>query len=183
LQRQLGQPVFEIPTLPPSVVAMRLFDRLRKHLQESGVEIIWAAPSHDAEVRDGQCRRIGLKSAGGERPLEAKAYVLALEDIVDGALRAGVDSVEDPFFHQVVSKTRVPAERTAESVFDPQPFARFGYRVNQRLQPLAADGRPLAQNVFVAGGAIAGFDPVGTRSRGGLAIASGFKAASEALAA
>src|SRR5712691_12745892 len=35
-QRAVGHPVFEIPTVPPSVIPLRLFDRLRKHLQEAG---------------------------------------------------------------------------------------------------------------------------------------------------
>ncbi|HVH65577.1 MAG TPA: FAD-binding protein, partial [Candidatus Acidoferrum sp.] len=69
-QEEVGCPVFEIPTLPPSVLALRLFDRLRKHLQETGVEIIWAAPAHAAEVSAEVCRRIHLKSAGRERSIE-----------------------------------------------------------------------------------------------------------------
>jgi anaerobic glycerol-3-phosphate dehydrogenase len=59
----------------------------------------------------------------------------------------------------------------------------MGYPVSDRLQPLDDAGRPLAQNVFIAAGAIAGSDPVGTKSRGGLAIATGYRAAREALAA
>jgi len=55
--------------------------------------------------------------------------------------------------------------------------------VSNRLQPIGDDGRPLAGNVFVAGGAIAGYDPVGSKSRGGLAIATGYRAAREAMAA
>ena len=77
-QRAVGHPVFEIATVPPSVIALRLFDRLRKHLQEAGIEIIWAAPAHAAEVTDGRCRSILLKAAGHELPVEAGSYVLAL---------------------------------------------------------------------------------------------------------
>src|SRR5436309_5906682 len=172
-QSELGHPVFEIPTLPPSVLVLRIFDRLRKHLQETGVEIIWAAQAHAAELSDGRCRRIHLKSAGREQPVEAGAYVLALEDMVDGALRAGVHAVVDPFFHQSLAHHVVPTERTDESLFKPQPFASIGYGVTDRLQPAAGDGNPLARNVFLAGGAIAGDDPVGTKSRGGVAIGTG----------
>src|SRR5438094_485193 len=182
-QSELGHPVFEIPTLPPSVLGLRLFDRLRKHLQETGVEIIWAAQAHAAELSDGRCRRIHLKSAGREQPIEAGAYVLALEDMVDGALRAGVHAVVDPFFHQSLADHVVPTERTDEALLKPQPFASIGYGVTDRLQPAAGDGNPLARNVFLAGGAIAGYDPVGTKSRGGLAIATGYRAAKEAMAA
>src|SRR5437667_1918887 len=182
-QSELGHPIFEIPTLPPSVLGLRLFDRLRKHLQETGVEIIWAAPAHAAELSGGRCRRIHLKSAGREQPVEARAYILALEDAIDGAMRAGVRSIRDPFFHQTLAQSGVPTDRTDESLFKPQPFARVGYPVTDRLQPVGDDGRPLASNAFVAGGAIAGYDPAGTKSRGGLAIATGYRAAQEAMAA
>ena len=182
-QRAVGHPVFEIPTVPPSVIALRLFDRLRKHLQEAGIEIIWAAPAHAAEVTDGRCRSILLKAAGHELPVEAASYVVALEDWVDGAFRAGVHTVRDPFFHQPIAWNKVPTDRTAESLFASQPFEQVGYALTDRLQPADDNGRPLARNVFCAGGAMAGYDPSGTKSRGGMAIATGYRAAQEALAA
>jgi glycerol-3-phosphate dehydrogenase subunit B len=182
-EKETGHPVFEIPTLPPSVLGLRLFDRLRRHIQESGVEMIWAAPAHDAEVADGRCLRIHLKSAGREQPVEARAFVLALEDAVDGAWRAGAHAVRDPFFHQVLAHHATPGERTDESLFAPQPFATIGYPVSDRLQPTDKNGHPLASNVFVAGGGIAGYDPTGIKARGGMAIATGYRAAQEAMTA
>ena len=183
LEAALGHPIFEIPTVPPSVLALRLFDRLRKQLQESGVEMIWAAPAHAAQVEGGRCTRIALKAPGREQPVEARAYVLALEDWVDGALRAGVHHLRDPFFNTLIAEHALPIDRTADSMFSPQPVRRLGYRVTQRLQPADARGAPLAENVFVAGGAMAGYDPAGTKSRGGMAIATGYRAAQEACAA
>jgi len=183
LQQAVDHPLFEIPTLPPSILGLRLFDRLRQHLQETGVEIIWAAPAHAAEVADHRCHAIRLKAAGRELPIEARAYVLALEDSVDGALRFGMHAARDPFFHQLLSQIRQPIDRSRESLFAPQPFASVGYAVNERLQPLSESGVTLADNVFVAGGAIADYDPVGTKSRGGLDIATGYRAAREAMAA
>lgn len=178
-----GHPVFEIPTLPPSVLALRLFDRLRKQLQETGTELIWAAPAHAAEVQGRRCTRISLKAAGRDQPVEARAFILALEDWVDGAFRAGVHLVREPFFGTVIAEHSKPTDRTAESLFGTQPFAQLGYRVTDRLQPADEAGVPLADNVFIAGGAIAGYDPSGTKSRGGMAIATGYRAAQEALAA
>ncbi|HXN02211.1 MAG TPA: anaerobic glycerol-3-phosphate dehydrogenase subunit GlpB [Candidatus Dormibacteraeota bacterium] len=182
-EKESGHPVFEIPTLPPSVLGLRLFDRLRRHIQETGVEMIWAAPAHEAEVANGRCLRIHLKSAGREQPVEARAFVLALEDAVDGAWRAGAHTVRDPFFHQVLAQHATPAERTDESLFAPQPFATVGYPISDRLQPVGNDGQPLASNVFVAGGGMAGYDPTGIKARGGMAIATGYRAAQEAMAA
>lgn len=183
LEKETGHPIFEIPTVPPSVLGLRLFDRLRRHLQETGVEMIWQAPAHQAEVANGRCLRIHLKSAGREQAVEARAFVLALEDAVDGAWRAGPHEVRDPFFHQVLARQATPAERTDESLFQPQPFAAIGYPVSDRLQPMGEDDRPLATNVFVAGGGIAGYDPTGIKARGGMAIATGYRAAQEAMAA
>ena len=182
-QEAVGHPVFEIPTVPPSVIALRLFDRLRKHLQEAGIEIIWAAPAHAAQVTDGRCRSVLLKAAGHEFPVEAASYVVALEDWVDGAFRAGVHTVRDPFFHEPITWNKVPTDRTAESLFSTQPFEQVGYALTDRLQPADENGKPLARNVFCAGGAMAGYDPSGTKSRGGMAIATGYRAAREALAA
>jgi glycerol-3-phosphate dehydrogenase subunit B len=142
-----------------------------------------AAPAHDAEVANGRCLRIHLKSAGREQPVEAHAFVLALEDAVDGAWRAGPHMVRDPFFHQTLAQHANPAERTDDSLFEPQPFAAIGYPISDRLQPLDRDGHLLASNVFVAGGAIAGYDPTGIKARGGMAIATGYRAAQEAMAA
>lgn len=179
----LGHPVFEIPTVPPSVAALRLFDRLRKHLQETGVDLVQAAPAHRAEVRDGRCTRVLVKAAGRDHPVEAQAFVLALEDWVDGALRAGVQQVRDPFFGVVVAEHAEPIQRTSESFFAPHAFAGIGLPVTDRLQPADEKGKARAENVFLAGGAIAGYDPTGTKSRGGMAIATGYRAAQEALAA
>lgn len=183
LQEALEVPVFEIPTVPPSIPGLRLFDRLRKQLQETGVEILWNAPAHAAEVADGRCKSISVKSAGREQRIEASSFLLALEDAVDGAWLADVHRVRDPFLQLTLAEHEIPAHRAAPSLFSPQPFASIGYRVNGRLQPLNESGSPVADNLFVAGGAIAGYDPTGTKSRGGLAIATGYRAAMEALTA
>ena len=177
------RPVFEIPTIPPSVAALRVFDRLRRHLQSTGVELISGVPVHRAEVEDGRCKQVWLKSPGAERPLEARAFVLALEDRVDGAVRAGPLLDRDPFFGAVLAQYRDPRERAAESLLEAQPFNSVGLEVTPRLQPAGLDGAPLANNVFIAGGLMRGYDPAATKSRGGQSIATAYRAAQEALAA
>src|SRR5438270_903860 len=148
-------------------------------LAASNLKRQWSA----AQVTDGRCRNILLKAAGHELPIEAAAYVVALEDWVDGAFRAGVHTVRDPFFHRPLAWNKVPTDRTAESLFSTQPFEQVGYALTERLQPADENGMAIAQNVFCAGGAIAGYDPSGTKSRGGMAIATGYRAARQALAA
>ena len=182
-EAEVERPVFEIPTIPPSVAALRVFDRLRRHLQSTGVELISGVPVHRADVEDGRCKQVWLKSPGAERPLEARAFVLALEDRVDGAVRAGPLLDRDPFFGAVLGQYRDPRERAAESLLEAQPFNSVGLEVTPRLQPAGPNGGPLAGNVFIAGGLMRGYDPTGTKSRGGQSIATASRAAGEALAA
>ena len=124
-----------------------------------------------------------LKSPGAERPLEARAFVLAPEDRVDGAVRAGPLIDRDPFFGAALAQYGDPRERAAESLLEPQPFNSVGLELTARLQPAGADGAPLAENVFIAGGLMRGYDPTATKSRGGQSIATAYRAAQEALAA
>jgi glycerol-3-phosphate dehydrogenase subunit B len=49
LQERLGQPVFEVPTLPPSVPGMRVFDVLRTALRRAGGRLVMGAEVTDAE--------------------------------------------------------------------------------------------------------------------------------------
>jgi anaerobic glycerol-3-phosphate dehydrogenase len=89
----------------------------------------------------------------------------------------------DPFFGAVLGQYRDPRERAAESLLEAQPFNSVGLEVTPRLQPAGPNGGPLAGNVFIAGGLMRGYDPTGTKSRGGQSIATASRAAGEALAA
>ena len=43
LRERLGRPVFEIPTLPPSVPGMRMFEALRAALRAAGARLVMGA--------------------------------------------------------------------------------------------------------------------------------------------
>ena len=60
-----------------------------------------------------------------------------------------------------------------------QPYAKFGLRVNARMQPADARGRILYPNVFAAGGLLAGADRTGEGSREGIDLATAFQAVAQ----
>ena len=72
-------------------------------------------------------------------------------------------------------------DRVAISPFMPQPYQLAGVRVNASMQPIGADGKPFLDNLFAAGGIIAGADRTKEGSRQGIDIATAYKSVLGAL--
>ncbi len=66
LEHRLGRPVFEIPTLPPSVPGMRLFELLRAALRRAGGRLVLGSEVVDAE-REGTRITAAEGPRGGRR--------------------------------------------------------------------------------------------------------------------
>lgn len=91
LERRLERRVFEIPTLPPSVPGMRLFEVLRSALRRAGGRFVLGAEVTGA-VRDSSDRITAVRtaSAGHETVYGAGSFVLASGGTASGAIE--VDS-------------------------------------------------------------------------------------------
>ncbi|HVI49723.1 MAG TPA: FAD-binding protein [Candidatus Sulfotelmatobacter sp.] len=76
-QAQLGRPLGELPTLPPSMAGLRLNNRLLGHLRRRGVEMIGGYPLLSLDLADGICRGVVVDNPGRARTLAAKSVVLA----------------------------------------------------------------------------------------------------------
>ena len=64
---------------------------------------------------------------------------------------------------------------------DRQPILRAGLAVDGELRPVDSGGRPVHANVRAVGALLAGAEPWREKSGEGIAIASGFAAASRIL--
>jgi glycerol-3-phosphate dehydrogenase subunit B len=91
LERRLERRVFEIPTLPPSVPGMRLFEILRSALRTAGGRFVLGAEVVSAQ-RDSGDRIVAVTtaSAGHDTVYGAPAFVLASGGTTSGAIE--VDS-------------------------------------------------------------------------------------------
>jgi glycerol-3-phosphate dehydrogenase subunit B len=178
LEARLGCRVFEIPTLPPSVGGMRLFEILRQALLSAGGRLAFGAGvvSH---LREGE-RMISVDTAtaGSNTTFEAQAFVLASGGFHSGALT--LDSHWQA--HELLLDLPlqgIPAtgeQRFVPSYFDEQPLARAGVAVDADLR---ASG---TANVFVAGATLPGSVSWREGSGEGIALASGYRAAQLAAA-
>ncbi|HEY2318827.1 MAG TPA: anaerobic glycerol-3-phosphate dehydrogenase subunit GlpB [Solirubrobacteraceae bacterium] len=173
VEHRLGRRVFEIPTLPPSVPGMRLYEILRAALRAAGGRLVLGAEvvSHE---RDGdRVTAVATRAAGRDLTYVAPSFVLASGGFASGAIE--LDS-------RWVTQDRVlglplrgvPARdepRFLSRYLDEQPMARVGVAVDGDL---CAEG---AENVVVAGAALPGAIPWREGSGEGIALASGYRAA------
>jgi glycerol-3-phosphate dehydrogenase subunit B len=181
LQDRLGTPVFEVPTLPPSVAGIRLFNALRDAFVRAGGRLLVGSTATGAETRDGGVTHVVIQTAAARpTPVDARWFVLATGGFAEGALF--LDShgeVHESVFGLAVSGVPAVGEpRFVPRYFDDQPMARAGISVDERLRPLDIEGNMAFRNLFAAGAALGGAEPWRELSGNGLALASGFAVAS-----
>jgi glycerol-3-phosphate dehydrogenase subunit B len=179
LQRRLGRPVFEIPTLPPSVPGIRVFEILRSALRAAGGRLILGSEVVGAERSGGRVVSVRAHAAGHDVRYHAPWFVLATGGFASGGLALASDWVtRDTVLGLPLRGTPGEGEpRFVAGYFDEQPMARVGVAVDAGLR---AEG---AENVLVAGAALPGAIPWHEGSGEGIALASGHRAASAVLEA
>ncbi|MBN1992064.1 MAG: glycerol-3-phosphate dehydrogenase subunit GlpB [Anaerolineae bacterium] len=175
LQQRLGKPVFEISTLPPSAPGRRLFEALQKVFLEAGGRLLIGGKVVDGIIENGRVRQIRLETASRLKPLAAENYVLATGGIFGGGLQTDDQGrMWEPIFGLPVRANPDRHQWFAPQFLSPQgqPVFDYGVRANRRLNPVAEDGAPLAENLFVAGALLAGANWIAGRTGGGVALAT-----------
>lgn len=181
----LERPVFEVPSLPPSVPGIRLYRALRAAFRRAGgrlvlgPKVIGAEPDGDARMRT----LVVQGAANRTTAYDARWFVLATGGVPTGAI--AVDSygeVRETALGLAVDGVPAPdLPRFLPGYFDDHPMARAGLAVDKRLRPVDAEGRPAFDNLFAAGAILGGAQPWREQSGNGLALATGFAAASNIL--
>jgi len=173
LERRLERPVFEIPTLPPSVPGIRVFDALRAALTAAGGRLVMGAEVVGAEREGGRVTALRAAGAGREVRYTARWVVLATGGFASGGLVLGQDWVVRETVLGLPLRG-VPAAgkpRFSADYFGEQPMARAGVAVDASLRS------PELENALVAGAALAGAEPWREGSGEGIALTSGLRAA------
>jgi glycerol-3-phosphate dehydrogenase subunit B len=173
LGSRLGRPVFEIPTPPPSVPGMRVYDALRAAVRAAGGRIVMGAEVVGAEREGDRVTALRAHTAGRDTTYAARWVVLATGGFASGALALGSDwVVRESVLGLPVRGVPGPAEpRFGADYFGDQPMGRAGIAVDgaQRAEGL--------ENVLVAGAALPGAEPWREGSGEGISLASGYRAA------
>jgi glycerol-3-phosphate dehydrogenase subunit B len=184
LEHGLGRPVFEIPTLPPSVPGMRLFATLRAALHRARGRLLLNNVAVGPELEDGRLAGVRVRVGLRETSYRADHVVLATGGFASGGIE--LDSrwrAHERALGLPVAGVPAPGEpRFSERYFDEQPMARAGVAVDGALRPLGEGGEPVYPNVRVVGGSLAGAAPWREGCGDGLSLLSGHRAAELILA-
>jgi len=173
LEGRLGRRVFEIPSLPPSVPGMRLYEILRAALRAARGRHVLGAEVGSWERDGDRLASVATRAAGHDARYSADWFVLASGGFASGGIE--LDS-------RWVTRERVlglplagvPGSgepRFVDDYLAEQPMARVGVAVDADLR---AQG---VANVVVAGAALPGAVPWREGSGEGIAVASGYRAA------
>jgi glycerol-3-phosphate dehydrogenase subunit B len=184
-QDLLGIELFEIPTLPPSLPGLRLEKILLNTAVKSGVNVIIGSSAIGRIDRDRKSKRvtgITLHTPDNSRQLNAERIILATGGFLHGGLVAHRDgSIQESVFNLSVDYPENREALLAPSLFDDQSYETHGVLVNSRMQPLDLKGEPVYENLFAAGGIIAGANRQSEGSRQGIDLATAQRAVEAAL--
>jgi len=178
IEFRLERPVFEIPTIPPSMPGRRLFNGLKNHFRRRGGVIYWGWPVVGIEKSGRQIEAVRAESQGRPVSLNARAFILATGSFVGGGLLAQRDKIVENVFNLPVSAPADP-----DAWFDQDYFSmnhgigRAGIAVDSSFRPVDSAW----DNVFACGAILADTEVLKYGCGHGLAIATGQSAAEACL--
>jgi glycerol-3-phosphate dehydrogenase subunit B len=180
LQDRLGAPVFEIPTLPPSVPGMRLFDAFKAALTRAGVPILLDMTAVRGETAAGRATGVVAPNVVREATYRADTIILATGGLYGG----GITSNHRGELREAVFDLPVYTPGGLGDWFDAKFLAEAGHpahsagvRANARLQPVDEAGNIVLENVRIAGRLLADYNPTSEGSTEGVWLATGYRAA------
>lgn len=178
IEEILSVPVFEIPTLPPSIPGLRLELGIREFLLNKGVRIIEGPDAVGRVQRSGQSVKAAgavIESAGKQSTLDCRTTILASGSFLHGGLIASQNGrIREPVFNLPIEAVDDRSRWVQPSPFDTQKYATLGVAVNAHMQPLDIHGEVMFDNLYAVGGILMGADRSIEGSRQGIDIASSY---------
>lgn len=176
LQDMLSIPVFEIPTLPPSVPGLRLEHALHNYAELNGTQFI-EGPNATGRVQhqpDGvRVAGVLLNAAGRQYAINCKDVILATGSFLHGGLKAGQNhKIIESVFNLPVDYQDDRSNWVGKKIFEAQTYSTFGVSVNNAMQPLDIHDEPMFDNLYAVGGILRGADRTLEVSRQGIDIAT-----------
>ncbi len=166
----LGAPIFEIPSLPPSVPGIRLFEALRERLLAAGGRFQFGFGVVKVERSADHVVAVHTQGASRTLRLAASEFVLATGGIAGGGLRATADGMISERVFGLAVEAPPQAEWLVDDPLAEQPLESAGVRVDARLRPAGV------RNVRVIGSMLAGQRYLSERCGDGVALASAQRA-------
>ena len=178
LQKMIGVPVFEIPTIPPSIPGLRLKEAFERGLRAQGVEYL--SQQRVLAVRqpaDGNFE-IDMGRTTTELTVQSRGIILASGRFIGGGLHADRIRIQETIFDLPVYQPANRAEWHRREFLDPRGHLvnRAGVEIDDTFRPLNDSHQPAFRTLFAAGSLLAHNDWKRLKCGAGVAIASAFGA-------
>lgn len=180
VQRLVGRPVAEVPLPPPGIPGLRLYRGLARACRDAGVRFVNGSSVLGKVVEGGRLVGLRIGTTGRDTELRARAFVFAPGGFESGAL--AVDSygaISEPALGLPLTATSASGLVMGDWSAD-QALFRVGVRVDADMRVLGGDS-PVYDNLYAAGGVLAGASRWAEKSGEGIAAASGVRAADTIL--
>jgi glycerol-3-phosphate dehydrogenase subunit B len=183
LETRLGHPVFEVPTLPPSVQGLRLYETMTTAFRRQGGRLVIGSTVAGAKTSSGRLEGVVAKTAGRPLNYRARSFVLATGGFASGGLQLEASGqVRETVFDLPVAGVPGPKQRPFEEGYlADHAISRAGIAVDESMRPVDGNGAAPYENVHAVGATLAGAVPWREASGNGLSLASGYAAASAIL--
>lgn len=183
LEQLTGYQLCEIPTMPPSLLGIRLEDAMKSYYKSLGGLILAGDEVIHGEFKNNQLQRIFTRHHG-DMPLIANHYLLASGSFFSRGLHAERHHIEEAIFGlDIAPLASTNHQHWYQSQFfsaQPHQFLGMGVETNQYLQP-SLNGNTIT-NLYCAGAILAHYNPIFEGSGSGVAISTGFHAAQSMIA-
>lgn len=178
LQEGIGVPLFEIPTMPPSVPGIRLKEAFEEGLSRKGVRLFYQKRVLEATPGGNGHFLLGIGGEKTELTLRSRGVILASGRFLGRGLHAERNGIRETIFDLPVLQPPERADWHRKDFLDPggHPINRAGLDVDDRFRPLDRSGDPVFRNLFAAGSILAHQDWIRMKCGAGLAIATAYGA-------
>ncbi|MEY0231234.1 glycerol-3-phosphate dehydrogenase subunit GlpB [Providencia manganoxydans] len=178
LQKQLGKPIYLLPTLPPSLLGIRLHEALLRQFRRQGGIIMPGDKVTSVNCVGSRIESVMTRNHG-DISLKASQFVLATGSFFNNGLVAEFDRVYEPLMHLDLCDIPQRGQWTNKAFFASQPYMAFGVQTDDQLRA-QKEGQTL-ENLYVVGAILGGFDPLTEGCGAGVSLISGLHAAEEII--
>ena len=178
LQDMIGVPIFEIPTMPPSITGLRIKEAFETQLPKKRVRLLLQKKVLKVHHnKDGFVLDIGGPDT--EYTVKAKGIILASGRFLGRGLHADRKRIRESIFDLPVYQVGERTKWHRHNFLDPKGHLinMAGLEIDDSFRPLDNSGKPAFKTLFAAGSILAHQDWIRMKCGSGLAIASAYAAA------
>jgi glycerol-3-phosphate dehydrogenase subunit B len=178
LTELIGVPVFEIPTMPPSIPGLRLKEVFERGLREKRPHYFTKKRVLEISQRSGDMFEVNIGNQTKGRTILSKGVILATGRFIGGGLHADRRRIRETILDLPVHQPGSRNKWHREDFLDPRGHLvnQAGLEIDDAFRPLDKNGRPAFYSLFAAGSILAHQDWKRTKSGVGIAVATAFGA-------